>query len=127
MHLLTVSLPANISSIPWFLIQVCKGALFDAGLIFLTFIASILGLSFTTQRAWLKVHVWMVLGCIIVTLVIGLQIWYSTLQTRANLAVMWDAEGPQIQQLLQQRVSHLAIPYRMVNADLFLSGNVADI
>ncbi|KAL8757434.1 MAG: hypothetical protein Q9199_002218 [Rusavskia elegans] len=80
-----------------------NSALFDAGLVFLTFIASIPGLIFTTKRAWLKVHCWMVLGCIIVTLVIGLQIWYSTLKTRANLAVMWDAEGPQMQRLLQER------------------------
>ncbi|KAI4229799.1 MAG: hypothetical protein L6R36_000586 [Xanthoria steineri] len=80
-----------------------NSALFNAGLVFLTFIASLPGLTFTTQRTWLKVHSWMVLGCIIVTLVIGLEIWFSTLQTRANLAVMWDAEGPQMQQLLQAR------------------------
>ncbi|KAL8998971.1 MAG: hypothetical protein Q9169_002077 [Polycauliona sp. 2 TL-2023] len=80
-----------------------NSALFDAGLIFFTFIASVPGLIFTTKRAWLKIHCWLVLGCILVTLVIGLQIWYSTLKTRANLAIMWDAEGPQIQQLLQER------------------------
>lgn len=57
----------------------------------------------------------MMLGCIIVTLVIGLEIWYSTLQTRANLAVMWDAEGPQMQQLLQARVRHRTIPYFAIN------------
>ncbi|KAI4273049.1 MAG: hypothetical protein LQ337_004893 [Flavoplaca oasis] len=80
-----------------------NSALFDAGLIFFTFLVSIFGLIFTTKRAWLKVHCWMVLGCIIVTLVIGLQIWFSTLKTRANLAVMWDAESPQMQDLLQER------------------------
>ncbi|KAL8773506.1 MAG: hypothetical protein Q9209_001610 [Squamulea sp. 1 TL-2023] len=94
------------------------GALFNAGLIFLTFIASIPGLVFTTQRTWLKVHSWMVLACIIVTLVIGLEIWYSTLKTRVNLAVMWDAHGPQIQNLLQERVTHLNNPYASINADI---------
>jgi len=97
-------------------------------LVFLTFIASLPGLTFTTQRTWLKVHSWMVLGCIIVTLVIGLEIWYSTLQTRANLAVMWDAEGPQMQQLLQARVRHRTIPhFAHQRFDRIISGNVADI
>ena len=59
----------------------------------------------------------MVLGCIIVTLVIGLQIWFSTLKTRANLAVMWDAEGPQMQHLLQERVRNFADADYTINAD----------
>ncbi|KAL8900176.1 MAG: hypothetical protein Q9192_001219 [Flavoplaca navasiana] len=92
-----------------------NSALFDAGLIFFTFIVSIFGLIFTTKRVWLKVHCWMVLGCIIVTLVIGLQIWFSTLKTRANLAVMWDAESPQMQHLLQERwdcCGYMTIPFQ---------------
>ncbi|KAL8872179.1 MAG: hypothetical protein Q9174_002148 [Haloplaca sp. 1 TL-2023] len=82
-----------------------SGALANAGLIFLTFLASIPGLFSSTNRISLKVHSWMVLVCVIFTLVIGLDIWFSTLKTRSNLAVVWDAQGPQIQELLQDRVS----------------------
>lgn len=44
------------------------------------------------------------------TLVIGLDVWFSTLKTRANLAVMWSQESPQIQQLLQERVRKTRSP-----------------
>ncbi|KAL9014968.1 MAG: hypothetical protein Q9173_000399 [Seirophora scorigena] len=37
-----------------------KGALADAGLIFATFVVSLLALIFTNNRIWLKVHSWMV-------------------------------------------------------------------
>lgn len=46
----------------------------------------------------------MVLTCILVTLVIGLDVWFSTLKTRANLAIMWRQESAPIQRLLQERV-----------------------
>ncbi|KAL8800423.1 MAG: hypothetical protein Q9200_007246 [Gallowayella weberi] len=104
-----------------------NGALGDAGLIFLTFIVSIPGLVFTSSRTWLKVHSWLVLACIIVTLVIGLDIWYSTLQTRSNLAVMWNVDGPQIQHLLQERVKLVRIPGFNSTADKIVSGNVVGI
>lgn len=52
----------------------------------------------------------MVLACITLTLAIGLDVWFSTLKTRSNLAVMWNAESSDIQHLLQQRVRPLLIP-----------------
>ncbi|KAL9034868.1 MAG: hypothetical protein Q9180_005172, partial [Flavoplaca navasiana] len=54
-------------------------------------------------------------------------IWFSTLKTRANLAVMWDAESPQMQHLLQERVRSSADADFTINADLIVSGIVADI
>lgn len=107
--------------------QVCSGALADAGLIFLAFITSIPGLILKANRTWFKVHSWMVLVCILVTLVIGLDIWFSTLKTRSNLAVMWHKESPQIQHLLQERVLRITGPFDMnLTTDHWLSFNVAD-
>ncbi|KAL8654354.1 MAG: hypothetical protein Q9210_001549 [Variospora velana] len=91
-----------------------NGALADAGLIFATFVISLPALVLANDRIWLKVHSWMVLVCIMLTLVIGLDVWFSTLKTRANLAVMWSQENPQIQQLLQERwqcCGYMNIPF----------------
>ncbi|KAI4176776.1 MAG: hypothetical protein LQ348_005944 [Seirophora lacunosa] len=91
-----------------------NGALADAGLIFATFVVSLPALIFTNNRIWLKVHSWMVLVCILLTLVIGLEVWFSTLKTRANLAIMWSKESPQIQHLLQERwqcCGYMDIPF----------------
>lgn len=82
----------------------------DAGLIFATFVISLPALVLANDRIWLKVHSWMVLVCIMLTLVIGLDVWFSTLKTRANLAVMWSQESPQIQKLLQERVRKTRSP-----------------
>ncbi|KAL9031458.1 MAG: hypothetical protein Q9196_000519 [Gyalolechia fulgens] len=93
-----------------------NGALADAGLIFLAFLTSIPGLIVTAKRSWFKVHSWMVLVCILVTLVIGLEIWFSTLKTRSNLAVMWQKESPQMQHLLQERFQccgYMEIPFHL--------------
>ncbi|KAI4186074.1 MAG: hypothetical protein LQ346_005765 [Caloplaca aetnensis] len=81
-----------------------NSALADAGLIFATFIVSVPGLVFRNKRTWLKVHSWMVLICILVTLVIGLNVWFSTLETRSNLGVVWQQETAQMKHLLQERV-----------------------
>ncbi|KAL8941174.1 MAG: hypothetical protein Q9216_002403 [Gyalolechia sp. 2 TL-2023] len=91
-----------------------NGALADAGLIFLAFLISIPGLIAKANRTWFKVHSWMVLICILVTLVIGLEIWFSTLKTRSNLGVMWQKESPEIQELLQKRFQccgYMEIPF----------------
>ncbi|KAL8640135.1 MAG: hypothetical protein Q9228_002917 [Teloschistes exilis] len=91
-----------------------NGALADAGLIFLTFVTSVPGLILSKNRSWLRIHSWMVLACITVTLVIGLDVWFSTLKTRSNLAVMWNAESSDMQRLLQQRFKccgYMTIPF----------------
>lgn len=39
-----------------------------------------------------------------VTLILGLDIWFSTLQTRASLGIMWGQQTSHMQSLLQQKV-----------------------
>ena len=46
----------------------------------------------------------MVVACGIVTLVIGLDIWFQTLRTRGNLQSHWVQESKETQSLLQQKV-----------------------
>lgn len=87
-----------------------EGALADAGLIFATSVVSIPGLILRNNRTWLKVHAWMVLVCILVTLVIGLNVWFSTLETRSNLGIMWQQETAQMKRLLQERVGQPLLP-----------------
>ncbi|KAL8716125.1 MAG: hypothetical protein Q9220_000030 [cf. Caloplaca sp. 1 TL-2023] len=94
-----------------------NGVLVDAGLVFVTFLASVPGLIITKRRFWFQIHLWLVLASIVLTLTIGLTIWFSTLKTRANLALMWHDESPQIQHLLQQRVRRDLLPNLEIRSD----------
>jgi hypothetical protein len=59
------------------------------------------------NRFWLKLQGWLIIVCAGFTLVLGLIIWYDTLQTRAELNVVWGQESTAMQSLLQQAVSNL--------------------
>ncbi|MCJ1397504.1 phospholipid scramblase 1 [Xylographa trunciseda] len=78
-------------------------AFFNAGLIFFTFLVSIPGAIFAKKRIFLRISSWLLLACALVSLAVGLDIWYSTLQTRSNLGVMWAMQTPVEQSLLQQQ------------------------
>ena len=80
------------------------GAIVNAGLVFLTFLISLPGATMSTNRSLLKLHSWLVIACALLTLVLGLAIWFSTLKTRSNLSVLWSRQTPDMQSLLQQRV-----------------------
>jgi hypothetical protein len=58
-----------------------------------------------TSRGWLKIHGYMVVVCMVFTLVIGLDIWFETLKTRENLSQLWNRQPNSVQSLLQQEVS----------------------
>ncbi|KAI9706601.1 MAG: phospholipid scramblase 1 [Candelina mexicana] len=73
----------------------------NAGFIFAAFLLSLPALALPTTRGWLKAHGWLVYISAILTLVIGLDIWYHTLKTRANLNDMWDQQAADIKSLLQ--------------------------
>lgn len=80
------------------------GALFNASLVFFTFAVSLPALILPSNRTWLKLHGWLVAACAVVTLAIGLDIWFSTLQTRSNLADLWGHQTTKDLSLLQQKV-----------------------
>ena len=76
----------------------------NAGLIFFTFLLSLPAMILPDNRRWLKIHGWLVVVCALFTLVLGLDIWFHTLKTRAYLNVIWDDQSPEIQSMLQRSV-----------------------
>ena len=84
------------------------GAIANGCLVFVAFLVSVPGLVLQTNRGWLKAFGWMIIVSAVFTLSLGLDIWFSTLKTRSNLRSVWAAESPEMQSLLQQRVSRPA-------------------
>jgi hypothetical protein len=78
-------------------------ALVNAVLVFLTFLLCIPSITVPTNRLFLKIHGYAVVICAIFTLVLGLEIWFETLNTRADLLNVWGNQTTEIQSLLQQR------------------------
>lgn len=85
----------------------------NAIFVFATFLLSLPALFLPTNRGWLRAQGWLVVVCATFTLSLGVAIWVETLQTRSNLNVLWGREPPQIQSLLQQKVS---LTGRVVNS-----------
>ncbi|KAI9817460.1 MAG: phospholipid scramblase 1 [Pycnora praestabilis] len=75
----------------------------NAILVFITFLLSLPALALPATRGWLRAHGWLVVACAIFTLVLGLDIWFTTLKTRANLSTIFDEQSAQVKSLLQQR------------------------
>jgi len=71
--------------------------------VFVTFLASLPALALPMNRGWLKIQGWMVVICSFFTLILGLFIWFDTLQTQKNLAGLWAQQGTAVQSLMQQR------------------------
>lgn len=65
---------------------------------------SLLGIMLPGNRFWLKCHGYFVWFCAIFTMILGLDLWFQTLQTRANLDTLWGKQTAQTQSLLQQKV-----------------------
>ena len=80
-----------------------SGVLVNAVFIFVAFLLSIPAAVISDKRIWLKVQAWAVVFCAFFTLVIGLNIWFETLKTRANLSAIWGQQSQTVQSLLQQR------------------------
>ncbi|TID15905.1 putative dihydroxy-acid dehydratase [Venturia nashicola] len=96
----------NISSVAFdILLFQCPltAGVVNAVIMFLTFLLSLPALALPTNRGWLKLQGWLLVFCSFFTLVLGLFIWFDTLQTRKNLAVIWGQQPSDIQGLLQQR------------------------
>lgn len=70
---------------------------------FATFLLSLPALFTRRNRFFLILHAWGVVACALLTLVIGLVIWFSTLQTHKNLAPIWNNQPALVQSMLQSK------------------------
>lgn len=73
----------------------------NAAIMISSFLISIPALFRKQNLVLLKVHAWVVVVCATFTLVIGLDIWFATLQTHANLEPMWNKQSTFVQSMLQ--------------------------
>jgi hypothetical protein len=71
--------------------------------VLITFLASLPTLILRTSVVWLRVQSVLIVACAMFTLVLGLQIWYTTLTTTTNLATTWKLQSIQSQILLQTK------------------------
>ncbi|KIW16672.1 hypothetical protein PV08_03860 [Exophiala spinifera] len=72
-------------------------------IMFITFLISIPAFFNRRNRVWLKVHVAGVIVAAIFTLIIGLVIWFSTLEIHKNLTPVWMNQSADVQSMLQQK------------------------
>ncbi|KFZ00953.1 hypothetical protein V501_10331 [Pseudogymnoascus sp. VKM F-4519 (FW-2642)] len=79
-------------------------AMVNAIIMFITFLTTIPALLMPTSRMWLKLHGYLVFICAMVSMVIGLVLWFDTLKTRSNLSTVWAAQAQEVQSLLQQKL-----------------------
>lgn len=73
----------------------------NAFVMFATFCLSVPALFLQRNRIFLQLHAAGVVAAALLTLAIGLEIWYSTLETHVNFAPIWNAQKPFVQSLLQ--------------------------
>lgn len=73
----------------------------NSGLMFLSFIISVPALFRKQNIVLLQIHAWMIVAAALFTLSIGLEIWFSTLQTRRNLTPIWNRQSTFVQSMLQ--------------------------
>ena len=84
--------------------SVYLGGVVNAIFVFIAFLFSFPALFLPQNRGWLRAQGWLVVFCATFTLVLGVAIWFITLQSRANLSAIWAKETPLTQSLLQQKV-----------------------
>jgi len=70
---------------------------------FLTFLATIPAIT-TPARVWLKISGVMAAATSVFSLIIGLDLWILTLNTKNDFSPLWNAQTPQIQELMQTAV-----------------------
>ncbi|TVY17091.1 hypothetical protein LARI1_G005181 [Lachnellula arida] len=82
-----------------------NAAVGNAVMVFVTFLISVPAMIIPTTRGWLKFHGYMTVVCALFTMIIGLDIWFDTLKTRKNLALVWNQQPATSQSLLQQKLN----------------------
>src|SRR5690349_5410258 len=79
-------------------------AIANAVIMFVTFLTTIPAVLMPTSRLWLKLQGYLVFVCAVMSMIIGLVLWYDTLRTRSNLSTVWALQTQQVQSMLQQKV-----------------------
>ncbi|TVY57059.1 hypothetical protein LCER1_G003114 [Lachnellula cervina] len=82
-----------------------NAAVGNAVMVFVTFLISVPAMVMPTTRGWLKFHGYMTVVCALFTMIIGLDIWFDTLKTRKNLALVWNQQPATSQSLLQEKLN----------------------
>lgn len=72
-------------------------------IMFITFLLSVPAFFMRRNRTYLKLHAWGVVLAALLTLGIGLSIWFDTLETHKNLAPIWNKQSQDIQSMLQDK------------------------
>lgn len=72
-------------------------------IMFGAFLLSVPAFFLKSNRLLLTLHAWVVVVSALLTLGIGLAIWYSTLETHVNMAAVWTAQTATVQSLLQTK------------------------
>lgn len=73
----------------------------NAGVMVVAFLISIPAMCLKSNRMFLTAQAWLVVFCALFTLVVGLEIWFSTLETHKNLAPVWAQQSTFVQSMLQ--------------------------
>lgn len=73
-------------------------------MVVVAFLVSLPALALPNSRSWIKAHSWLVVCCLVFTLVLGLNEWIQTLRTRSNLEDMWGVQSPERKVTLQHKV-----------------------
>lgn len=72
-------------------------------MIFAAFVFTLPAIAIPT-RGWLKVSGYMVVVNAIFSVVLGLYLWILTLRTKETFSPVWNAQTPQVQDLMQTKV-----------------------
>ena len=83
------------------------GIIANSAIIFITFIVALISYIAPLNRLWLRLYGWLVIFSGMFTLVLGLIIWFYTLESRSNMGEVWTDATDEVRSLLQQRVCFL--------------------
>lgn len=76
-------------------------SMINSGLMFFAFLISLPAIFRKRSIFLLQLHAWLIVAAALFTLGIGLEIWFSTLQARRNLAPVWNRQTTFVQSMLQ--------------------------
>lgn len=76
-------------------------SMINAGIMTFAFLISVPAIFRRQNKSLLQMQAWLIVGCALFTLGIGLKIWFSTLETRINLEPVWERQSTYVQSMLQ--------------------------